>query len=159
MDEAIDDALSLLIKAYKDGCDYFGYLFAFDFVDIEKMNESVYFKIDGKDFADRLREYYNNNDFESFNRVILTEYHRNYNQGSLDTATRYQTETGEVIYKQWVTMMDERVRDTHDYLEGKRVPLDELFYTFDGDSALMPGGFYKPENNINCRCVLRFSKS
>ena len=30
------------------------------------------------------------------------------------------------------------------------------FYTFDGDHASRPGKFTKAENNVNCRCVLKF---
>ena len=54
--------------------------------------------------------------------------------------------------KQWQTMRDGRVRDTHSYLQSAMVNLDDKFYTFDGDSALYPGGFELPENNVNCRC-------
>jgi uncharacterized protein with gpF-like domain len=56
--------------------------------------------------------------------------------------------------KRWRTMNDDRVRDTHDYLEGMVVPFSERFYSYDGDSAEYPGGFALPENNINCRCVV-----
>jgi hypothetical protein len=51
-------------------------------------------------------------------------------------------------------MQDDRVRDTHDYLEGMVVPFSSRFYTYDGDSADYPGGFTLPENNIGCRCVV-----
>jgi hypothetical protein len=51
-------------------------------------------------------------------------------------------------------MLDDRVRETHDYLEGVRVGIDDLFYTFDGDAAYAPGGFGDPSNNVNCRCYL-----
>lgn len=51
-------------------------------------------------------------------------------------------------------MMDDRVRDTHSYLEGMEVPYNARFYTYDGDSAEAPGMFSLPENNINCRCVV-----
>jgi hypothetical protein len=51
-------------------------------------------------------------------------------------------------------MMDEKVRDTHKYLEGMTVALDEEFYTYDGDHAPAPHGFTKVENNANCRCVV-----
>jgi hypothetical protein len=59
--------------------------------------------------------------------------------------------------KTWVTMMDDRVRDTHDYLEGETVGIGEDFYTYDGDHASAPGLFELAENNVNCRCELLFS--
>ena len=59
------------------------------------------------------------------------------------------------IYKQWRTMLDDRVRETHDFLEGATVPVDARFYTNDGDSARFPGDFMLVENNANCRCLIR----
>ena len=54
-------------------------------------------------------------------------------------------------------MADERVRDTHSYLELETVGIDDDFYTYDGDHAPYPGLFALPENNINCRCEILFS--
>jgi hypothetical protein len=87
--------------------------------------------------------------------VAETETHRTINEGGYEAAERYAKDhPGVTIYKTWETMMDDRVRDTHDYLEGSTVPMDARFYTFDGDSARYPGDFMLPENNINCRCVV-----
>lgn len=84
-----------------------------------------------------------------------TETHRVINQGIMDGAEWYEAETGQTVYKQWVTMRDDRVRDTHDYLEGATVPLSARFYTYDGDSARFPGDFADPSNNVGCRCLIR----
>lgn len=92
---------------------------------------------------------------EAIKRVVETEANRMHNAGAFDTAKAYAAE-GHTVYKRWVTMMDEKVRSTHLYLEGESVPLDEEFFTFDGDSALYPGGFSLPNNNINCRCDLEY---
>jgi hypothetical protein len=54
--------------------------------------------------------------------------------------------------------MDNRVRDTHFYLEGMTVDINDKFYTYDGDSAYRPGGFEKAENNCGCRCLLMYSR-
>ena len=64
---------------------------------------------------------------------------------------------GQPLYKIWGTMLDEKVRDTHAYLEGMKVPLDAEFYTYDGDHAQAPGGFTDANNNCNCRCALDIS--
>lgn len=61
-----------------------------------------------------------------------------------------------LVEKVWATMEDERVRETHSFLDGVGVPLDTLFFTIDGDSARYPGDFTKAENNTNCRCTLTY---
>jgi hypothetical protein len=85
-------------------------------------------------------------------RIAETDATRIYNQGAVDAvvANGLQDSTS----KRWCTMMDDRVRDTHDYLEGMVIPFNERFYTYDNDSAEFPGGFTLPENNVNCRCVV-----
>lgn len=159
--ECIDEVFELLCLAYLEGTEAVAKEFGID-IDFfglgHQMNQSVFKQFNGKDFRDRVGEYYDAGDYESINRVIETETHRIYNDAVLNAANIVRdtktAETGEkpVIMKRWKTMLDERVRDTHDYLEGRTVPLDELFFTFDGDSAMYPGGFENPENNINCRC-------
>lgn len=118
---------------------------------IDKLEAALNKEIADKTWRDRIEEYYLTGDIESIDRVIDTETHRLYNTGAFDTA-----EDVPEAKKRWDTMKDERVRDTHQYLEGEAVPLDELFYTFDGDSARFPGDFTLPENNVNCRCELSF---
>lgn len=61
-----------------------------------------------------------------------------------------------VVEKVWATMEDERVRETHNFLDGVSVPLGTLFVAIDGDSARYPGDFTKAENNTNCRCTLTY---
>ena len=61
-----------------------------------------------------------------------------------------------VVEKVWATMEDERVRETHNFLDGVGVPLGTLFVAIDGDSARYPGDFAKAENNTNCRCTLTY---
>lgn len=95
-------------------------------------------------------------DVEAIKRVVETEYHRMYNTGAYDTVSAFQQQTGHSVYKRWNTALDDRVRDTHIYLEGDRVPLDNAFFTFDGDSAMYPGGFTLPQNNIRCRCLVTY---
>ena len=153
VERVTEDFLSFLIEAYLLGLgDSQVNIAGNSQVDLAKMNQAIYKEIDGKTFADRVKEHVENEDVEGLQRVLATEYHRDYNQGAYDGAsgTGYRT-------KKWVTMNDERVRDTHDLLEGVEIPVNEEFYTSDGDHALFPGGFEKPENNINCRCVLKYA--
>ena len=86
-------------------------------------------------------------------RIVETESHRIANEAALKTAGK-----AGATYKKWVTMNDEKVRTSHSFLEGQIVPYDADFYTDDGDHARAPGLFTLPENNINCRCELQFTK-
>jgi uncharacterized protein with gpF-like domain len=90
-------------------------------------------------------------------RLITNEYHRVYNTGAYNAAETLQRQ-GTNIGKRWHTMLDERVRDTHAYLEGDVVLLGDYFYTWDGDRALYPGDFMRPENDIGCRCRITYEK-
>lgn len=89
---------------------------------------------------------------EAITRIAETEMHRIANTAALDTAKYAGAK-----YKTWATMLDDKVRDTHDYLEGETVDIDDDFYTYDGDHASAPGLFELAENNVNCRCELLFS--
>ena len=148
-------------KRVKEFCDWLEFVlclvYAYGWHDAEEIvgigpfkdgsdDKAVNLVIDGQTFRERITE---DSTPEEVMRIIDTEAHRDYNTGVYDAAK----ESGKSgIKKQWETMMDGRVRETHDYLQGMKVDLDDRFYTFDGDSALYPGGFALPENNINCRC-------
>ena len=118
-------------------------------------NRSVNLMIAGETFRERVAEQVNALSEDGLTRIIETESHRDYNTGVIDAAR----ESGrEGIRKHWNTMLDERVRETHDYLEGAEVGLEDVFYTYDGDSAMFPGMFSLPENNVNCRCWVTLSE-
>lgn len=138
-------------------------------VDAGRMREVADTPTKGEDFRQRITnhiEAYERGDtdeeqlIERIAVVAETETHRAINDGELDAGHEYErTHPNVTLYKRWRTMMDDRVRDTHDFLEGATVPLDARFYTFDGDSALKPGGFMLPENNVNCRCDIELIKA
>lgn len=95
---------------------------------------------------------------EQIRVVADTDGHRVMETSGYEAAESYaQKHPDKAVYKTWVTMNDDRVRDTHFYLEGVTVPIDARFYTYDGDSALYPGGFEYPQNVVNCRCKLKYS--
>lgn len=93
-------------------------------------------------------------DKEAFHRMIEAEANRCFNEGVIQASKGTKG-----VMKTWETMGDERVRETHDYLEGMKIPVEEEFITIGGDSALAPGGFQDPENNCGCRCYLTLTKS
>lgn len=112
-------------------------------------NKAVNLDIKGETFRDRIAKQVDDQSLEGVLRIIDTEAHRDFNAGIYDAAVESKIPG---LRKRWETMMDGRVRDTHDYLQSTEVGLDDRFYTFDGDSALHPGDFELPENNVNCRC-------
>ena len=142
-------------------CDYMDFVFcliyAYGWKDAEEIIGIVPFRdglddkavnrdIDGKTFRDRITE---DSTPEEILRIIDTEAHRNYNTGVYDAADVSGIPD---IRKRWNTMLDDRVRDPHSYMEGMTVGLNDRFYTYTGDSTLYPGGFGVPELDINCRC-------
>ena len=106
---------------------------------------------------EKLVDYVNNNQLSDLKRLVESELHRAYNEGAYDSASLIADETNSSIKKMWVTMADDKVRDTHAYLEGLTVDLFAKFTTFDGDSALFPGGFDLAQNNANCRCIIEYT--
>lgn len=124
-------------------------------IDTDRMERVVDAVVADKTWKDRVREWYGseNGTADDIVRIIETESHRVYNDSILDVGEQAEEDTGGVT-KTWFTMLDDRVRETHEYLEGETVPYNEKFYTFDGDSAMAPGGFADPQNNINCRCSI-----
>lgn len=145
-------------------------------VDRERMKEVIWQPTAGETFAERITDHVDAANealatdpmakeaitdlLESELGVLTeTETHRVINEAIMDGAAAYaEAHPDELVTKTWVTMADDRVRDTHWYLEGVTVPLDALFYTYDNDSAYAPGGFELTSNNCNCRCVLRLRK-
>lgn len=125
-----------------------------DLINPDVMEQTINEPIAGKTYRDRIREYLDAEDstVEDFQRVAETDATRVYNAGVVDGG-RNSGIRG--VRKQWQTMMDDRVRDTHDYLQSMEVPLEDDFYTYDGDHARAPGLFSLPENNINCRCTIQ----
>lgn len=109
---------------------------------------AVNLEVAGETFRDRISA---DSTYEEVQRIIETESHRDYNTGVHDAAV----ESGNPnLMKTWETMKDDRVRDSHQYLDGVSVGIDDRFYTDDGDSAMYPGDFDNPALNINCRCFI-----
>jgi hypothetical protein len=121
--------------------------------DVAKMDASINKRIAGKTWRERVRDYVDNGGtVEDIVRVADTESHRDTNEGIYDTAVE-----GGAQYKTWETMMDNRVREAHEELQGQTVPLNDVFVTWDGHEARYPGDFDTAELNANCRCYLEVS--
>lgn len=137
-------------------------------IDTDDMNRSVFKVVAGKNWEQRITEYLDdeNGTVDDVIRVVDTDMHRIYNDSILNVGERAEDEEPEdggvvkpTVMKTWQTMLDDRVRDTHEYLEGMTIPVNRRFYTYDGDSARYPGDFSNPANVINCRCRISLSNT
>ncbi len=65
-------------------------------------------------------------------------------------------------YKTWHTQLDDRVRDSHRYMEGTTILIDDLFIVGESMSELeFPRDWSHgadPNEIVNCRCYLTYSK-
>jgi len=153
-DEIIDELEDLFLLAYANGALATNTELGTDIIPpLDVMTAALDKVVADKTWRQRVEEYYENGGTEyDIRRIAETDATRIYNQGALD-AVVVNGATGSAM-KRWQTMMDDRVRDTHDYLESMTVPFNTDFYTYDGDHAPAPGMFQLPENNINCRCII-----
>ena len=120
----------------------------------DEMYAEINKEIAGKTFRQRIDEQFDDDSstVEDFQRIAETDATRVYNAGVVDGGKNSGVKGAR---KQWITMEDERVRSTHEYLQSMTVPFESDFYTWDGDHARAPGSFSDPANNVNCRCTLR----
>jgi hypothetical protein len=76
-------------------------------------------------------------------------------------AAESNAQPGDELVKTWITMLDDKVRDTHQPLHGETQPMDGFFTVKTEPPADMqyPGQPVGPvEAWINCRCVLSISQ-
>lgn len=150
LDEFITSIDGLLVGAYKDAVNGLNKELDADYgIDYLLMNEILNQKIEGKTYKDRIKDH---DTVGGLVTLVDSEYVR-----VINTTRHELVKDNREIKKIWRTMKDDRVRDTHDYLEGAVRPIYKKFYTFDGDSAMYPHGFSKAENNVNCRCWCEYS--
>lgn len=148
--EIEDSLLDLLIMAYVYGTKDVARSLNEDIKpDTDKMYESVHKKIEDKTWVERINEADTIGEIE---RIFFTESHRCFSDGQWDSAD------GRAKYKTWHTQEDEKVRDTHWYLDGLKVGINDYFYTINGDRALHPLGFGIASEDVNCRCYLEYTK-
>lgn len=61
-------------------------------------------------------------------------------------------------YKIWRTEKDDRVRPTHEVMEGKKIPINEMFVVGNGLMRYPHDYYYNPDECPNCRCALEFAR-
>lgn len=98
------------------------------------------------------------NDYKKAMRIVRTESNRAINKGFQDVsdeASDMLLGSDYVEVKEWCSMEDESVRDTHNHLNGKKIHVQDEFES-KGRKAKCPCGFGVPEEDINCRCFLAY---
>ena len=152
-EDIIDELLDLFLLSYANGATATNAeLGTAEMPSVDAVDAAVYRPVAGETWRDRVMGYYKSGGtLYDIQRIAETDATRIYNQGAVDAVVANGA-TG--VNKRWRTMNDDRVRDSHQYLEGMVVPFDADFYTYDGDHAPFPGMFELPENSINCRCVV-----
>ena len=153
-EDIIDELLEFFLLAYATGNSVTNDNLSSNYSpSVDDVMEVVDAKVAGKTWRERVEDYFaNGGTGADIARIADTEMHRIANTAALDTAKKAKAKN-----KTWATMLDDRVRDTHDYLEGVTVGIDDDFITYDGDRASAPGLFSLASNNVNCRCELLFS--
>lgn len=152
-EDIIDELLDLYMLAVAEAVEAVNQRFSTEITPTpQEVQDAVYERVQGATWRDRVLAWYmSGGTVDDILRIAETEMTRIGNKVAMDTAVK-----AGATEKTWQTMMDDRVRDTHTYLENVTVPIEADFYTWDGDHAKAPGGFTKPENNVNCRCELTF---
>ena len=155
LEDIIDELLDLFLLSYAQGLTLTNSDLASDIApELEDVMRVVDREVAGKTWRERVRDYYENGGTEAdIVRIAETEAHRDSNEAAYETARSAGATT-----KIWHTMMDDRVRDTHDYLEGVEVGLNDEFYTYLGNKAMFPGQFGVAEEDVNCRCWVTYGK-
>ena len=153
-EDIIDELLDLFLLAYAQANEVTNANLSSDWTPtLDDVMKTIDKTVAGKTWRERVKGYFaNGGTGADIVRIADTEMHRIANTAALETAKR-----GGAKSKTWATMLDDRVREQHEWLEGVTVGIDEDFYTDDGDHASAPGLFTLPENNVNCRCELIFS--
>lgn len=85
-------------------------------------------------------------------RIARTEGHRIQQSAAYDAQTAIK-DKGIDILRQWDAVLDGRTRPSHRKLDGQIVGVDEDF-AIDGKKVRKPGDFGRPEEDINCRCIV-----
>lgn len=159
-DDRIDEILDMLIMAYVYGTeDADEELTVEETVETDEMYSAVWLEIAGRNWEQRVREYFDdpNGTVDDIMRVVETDTNRIYSDAVLNVGEKV-SKRGVPVSKTWETMLDDRVRWQHDLLQSVTVPINERFHV-DGDSARYPGDFTSPELNCGCRCFITLNRA
>ena len=153
-EDILDLMLDIFLLSYANGVAATNLDLSSDYAPaLDDVMRTVDKKIDGKSWRERMQEHFDNGcTIADVVRIAETESHRDANAGAYETAMAAGATT-----KTWHTMMDDRVRDSHFWLEGVSAPLDGEFYNYKGESTMYPGEWGIAEEDVNCRCWVTYS--
>ena len=86
-------------------------------------------------------------------RIAQTESTRSTNLGAHQAYLEAST-LGVQVRRQWLSARDSSTRDTHAYLDGTVVGVNEEFVLPTGERGIAPASFDEPSENYNCRCTV-----
>ena len=155
LEDIIDELLDIFLLAYAQGLAYTNAELASE---VEPSLDDVMRVVDrevaGKTWRERVRDYFaSGGTEEDIARIAETEAHRDSNEAAYEAAKKAGATS-----KTWRTMEDDRVRDTHFWLDGVSAPIDGEFYNYKGESTQFPGQWGIAEEDVNCRCWVTYSK-
>lgn len=184
--DVIDEVEDLLVLAYVYGVSNINESLGTTLeTDPESARKVIFDKTDGLSFSERISTYFDasvddgkgglkvdisgqyTDLLEAIKRIAETETTRVFNESMFENAKKAEDEANgngspegwRSVTKTWMTVGDDKVRDTHSFLDGTTIKLNEKFWTYDGDEAYAPGGFSKASNVINCRCWCEYGWS
>lgn len=88
-----------------------------------------------------------------------TETHNAAMFASQGVADQISADTGIVLIKEWISVHDERTRESHAEADGQKVDLTGSFYVGGEELEYPSDPSGSPENIINCRCVQGFDEA
>lgn len=91
-------------------------------------------------------------DIKKANTIVRTESHRCHAQAKEDSFEEI-AKAGVVFKEQWLSSRDERVRSSHQSLDGTIINRGEMFHSHSGAIGPGPGLMGKAEDDVNCRCI------
>lgn len=152
-DDIIDELYDLFLLAYMDGVESVNATMNVQIKpSAETVRETIFEKINGKTWEERVREYYDNGGtLADIARIGATEAHRDANEAAYNTAR----DAG-ATKKVWHCMMLPTSRDDHIWLDGVEAPIDGYFYAPGGERTLYPGQWGVAEQDCNCLCWLTY---
>ena len=114
--------------------------------------ETIDDDVAGKTWRERMQEHFEQGGtLADVVRIVESEAHRDANTAAYKAAKAKGCTT-----KTWHAVMDDRTRESHRYLNGVTIPIDDEFYSAFGGSTMFPGQWGIPEEDINCRCWLTY---
>lgn len=161
-DKTIEDIIQYFIFMFLNGYQSVAYMVGVDGLKeptTKAISNAVYKLVQGKDVLDRLEPLKggNYNDLQGqIDNIIRSDGHRCYVEGQKECANSIK-ESGIRLKKIWDSVMDGKERITHHKLHGVEKDDDEYFETMNGKTKA-PGQFGIPQEDCNCRCILRYRR-